>query len=354
MNKQDLRYAYLNYFRNQFVNNKPIESNILIEMAPDGKIANEVIQELLNEDLIEGIDFVEGSENSLSLVTDEVVKLTEKGKNEINKMIYAQKLADDTNKKEQNEKLIQKILIKEKERIARLSNTDKEKELKIKILKHFDYLSSQIDKYENKQIKVKELKENIRKIVSHYFDRVPQIYASNITKDLMSEGYTTYFYQKDSSGSVDIDKLLTNKAISYLKQLEKEDNEKIEQYCKEYNIKFPKINIPIEIIQVYKNLNNPALIAAMNQLPTIQKIFSDPILLDVINNINYPAMENAIKATNAYYSNISTNKNKGNKNDIETNEALETFTFEGILGKNCGEVVTPTSIDSKKNPKTWL
>lgn len=170
----------------------------------------------------------------------------------------------------------------------------------------------------------------------------------------MSEGYTTYFYQKDSSGSVDIDKLLTNKAISYLKQLEKEDNEKIEQYCKEYNIKFPKINIPIEIIQVYKNLNNPALIAAMNQLPTIQKIFSDPILLDVINNINYPAMENAIKATNAYYSNISTNKNKGNKNDIETNEALETFTFEGILGKNCGEVVTPTSIDSKKNPKTWL
>ena len=348
MNKQDLRYAYLNYFRNQYAHNELIESKTLIEMAPNGKIANEVLRELVAEELIEGIDFVDGDEKGLSLITDEVVKLTEKGKNEINKMNFAQRLAEDTKKEEQNEKLLQKFLIEEKERVAKLSNIDKEKELKIRILKHFDYLNSQIDEYENKQIEVKELKENIRNIVSHYFNKTPQIYAKKITTNLVNDGYITYLYQKDSSGSVDIDKLLTNKAKSYLVQLEKENNERLEQYCKEHNIKFPKINIPTGIIQAYKNLNNPALIAAMNQLSTIQKIFSNPALLDTINNLDYSALENATEVANTYYSNLSTNTNKENKSDIETDEAPQTFTFEGILGQNCGEVVTPTSIDPKR------
>lgn len=348
MNKQDLRYAYLNYCRNQYAHNEPIESKTLIEMAPNGKIANEVIRELVAEELIEGIDFVDGDEKGLSLVTDKVVKLTEKGKNEISKMNLAQRLAEDTKKEEQNEKLIQTLIERERERISKLSDIAKEEEIKIRILKHFDYLNSQIDKYENKQIKVKELKENLKQLVSHYFDRAPQIYAKKITTDLVNEGYITYLYQKDSSGSVDIDKLLTNKAKSYIVQLEKENNERLEQYCKEHNIKFPKINIPTGIIQAYKSLNNPTLIAAMNQLPAIQKILSNPGLLDAMNNINYPAMENAIKAANAYYSNISTNINKEDKNNSNTDKDNETYTFEGILGYNCGEVVTPTSIDSKR------
>ncbi|MBQ8634810.1 hypothetical protein IJX73_01975 [bacterium] len=348
MNKQDLRYAYLNYFRNQYAHNELIESKTLIEMAPNGKIANEVIRELVAEELIEGIDFVDGDEKGLSLVTDEVVKLTEKGKNEINKMNFAQRLAEDTKQEEKNEKLWQKFIMKEKERIARLSLEGKEEELKIRILKHFDYLNSQIDKYENKQIKVKELKENLKQLVSHYFDKAPQIYAKKITTNLVNEGYITYLYQKDSSGSVDIDKLLTNKAKSYLVQLEKENNERLEQYCKEHNIKFPKINIPIGAIKAYQNIANPALIVARNHLPTVQKIFSTPGLLDVINNINYPALENAIKAANTYYSNVSTNINKEDKNNSDTDKDYETYTFEGILGYNCGEVVTPTSIDSKR------
>lgn len=90
------------------------------------------------------------------------------------------------------------------------------------------------------------------------------------------------------------------------------------------------------------------MIVARNHLPTVQKIFSTPGLLDVINNINYPALENAIKAANTYYSDVSTNINKEGKNNSNTDKDYETYTFEGILGHNCGEVVTPTSIDPKR------
>ena len=102
MNKQDLRYAYLNYFRNQYAHNKPIESKVLIEMAQNGKIASEVLEELKKEELITGINFIKGSENSLELDLEEVVSLTEKGVSEINKMNFAQRLLEDTEKNTRN------------------------------------------------------------------------------------------------------------------------------------------------------------------------------------------------------------------------------------------------------------
>lgn len=342
----DFYRIFLDYFKKCVQEHIQISIHEMLEMAKGNEnSANSALQELINNDYVTIKHKVDVFQPGTRLENLENITLTEKGLNEINKMNFAQRLTEDTQKKEQNEKLIQKILIKEKERIAKLSNTEKIEELKIKILEHFNFLNSKIDKYKNKQIKTKELKENIKGMVAHYFDTAPQIYAKKITKNLVDDGYITYLYQKDSSGFVDIDKLLTNKAFSYLKQLGEEKNEEIEQYCKEHNIQFPKINIPTGIIKAYKNSNNPALIVAMNQLPTIQRIFSNPALLDTINNMDYSALENTARAVNAYYSNLSTNTNKENKSDIETDEAPQTFTFEGILGKNCGEVITSTKQD---------
>lgn len=102
MNKQDLRFAYLNYFKKQFENNELIDSKVLFEIATDGKIANEVLEELKNEELITGINFIRGSKDSLELDLDEVVSLTEKGVSEINKMNFAQRLIEDTEKNMRN------------------------------------------------------------------------------------------------------------------------------------------------------------------------------------------------------------------------------------------------------------
>ncbi|MBR5305074.1 MAG: hypothetical protein IKU37_09640, partial [Candidatus Gastranaerophilales bacterium] len=286
MNKQDLRYAYLNYFRNQYAHNELIESKTLIEMAPNGKIANEVIRELVAEELIEGIDFVDGDEKGLSLVTDEVVKLTEKGKNEISKMNLAQRLAEDTKKEEQNEKLVQTLIERERERISKLSDTAKEEEIKIKILEYFQFLNSEINKYENKQISDKELKEKIKKIITHYFSSNQLSYAKLITKNLFLEDYITYFIKNAKSADfVDISKLLTLKGKTFLKDLQKQEKAEIDKYYKEHNIKPIIDNLPIGTIKVYQSIANPALIAAMNQLPAIYSSINNFGLSSTINQL---------------------------------------------------------------------
>ena len=366
MNKQDLRYAYLNYFRNQYAHNEFIESKTLIEMAPNGKIANEVIRELVAEELIEGIDFVDGDEKGLSLVTDEVVKLTEKGKNEISKMNFAQRLAEDTKKEEQNEKLIQTLIERERERISKLSDTAKEEEIKIKILEYFQFLNSEINKYENKQISDKELKEKIKKIITHYFSSNQLSYAKLITKNLFLEDYITYFIKNAKSADfVDISKLLTLKGKTFLKDLQKQEKAEIDKYYKEHNIKPIIDNLPIGTIKVYQSIANPDLIAAMNQLPAIyssinnfglsstinqltqvQSTLNTPYVNNVLNNLKSPATEAAIKSAQKGLSEILNSPPSGLYAKLieKPEEKLETFTFEGILGQNCGNYI---KIDNK-------
>ena len=286
MNKQDLRFAYLNYFKKQFENNELIDSKVLFEIATDGKIANEVLEELKNEELIMGINFIRGSKDSLELDLDEIVRLTEKGINEINKLNSSQKMTEDTNNEKQSERLIQTLIDREHERISKLSDTEKEEEIKIKILEYFQFLNSEINKYENKQISDKELKEKIKKIVSHYFSGNHLSYAKLITKNLFLDEYTNYFIKNAKPAEfVDISKLLTLKGKSFLKDLQKKAKAEIDKYYKEHNIKPPKINIPTGIIQAYKSLNNPALIAAMNQLPAIYSIINNFGLSSTINQL---------------------------------------------------------------------
>ena len=365
MNKQDLRFSYLGYFAGQYAKKEDIDFDTLENMAAgDSDLERIVLKELINEGLIEGIDVFEDEHASRIAQYSGKIKLTAKGLKEILNIFPEEKkeIIEDIKSdiENQNKKIltVEDLINKEKERISKLSDKEKEEEIKIKILEYFQYLNSEINKYENKQIKVKELKENLKQLVSHYFDRAPHIYASNITKKLMSEGYITYLYQKESLGSIDIDKLLTNKAKSYLVQLEKENNERLEQYCKEHNIKFPKINIPIGAIKAYQNIANPALIAAMNQLPAIyssinnfglsstinqltqvQSTLNTPYVNNVLNNLKSPATEAAIKSAQKGLSEILNSPSSGlYAKLIEKEEKLETFTFEGILGQNCGEV----------------
>ena len=79
MDKQTLRYTYLEYFRNQIVNDQFIDVNVLLNMAQNSHIAKLVLDELVQEGFIEGIEYIESSDNSLAFISNEPIKLTEKG-----------------------------------------------------------------------------------------------------------------------------------------------------------------------------------------------------------------------------------------------------------------------------------
>lgn len=79
MDIKTLRFTYLNYFKNQLDKNEPIDTKVLMDMAQNINSAAEVIKELKNEGLIEGISIVENDPNHVLMQSNHEVKLTEKG-----------------------------------------------------------------------------------------------------------------------------------------------------------------------------------------------------------------------------------------------------------------------------------
>ncbi len=93
MDKQTLRYTYLEYFRNQIVNDQFIDVNVLLNMAQNSHIAKLVLDELVQEGFIEGIEYIESSDNSLAFISNEPIKLTEKGYKELLNQIESEQQA---------------------------------------------------------------------------------------------------------------------------------------------------------------------------------------------------------------------------------------------------------------------
>jgi len=113
MNKQDLRYSYLGYFAGQYAKREDISFEALEDIAAgDRKLEIDVLKELINEGIIEGIEVFEDEHFSKITQHKGKLNLTAKGKNEISKMIFAQKLAENSELKnaqkiEQNNKILQ-------------------------------------------------------------------------------------------------------------------------------------------------------------------------------------------------------------------------------------------------------
>lgn len=367
MNKQDLRFSYLGYFAGQYAKKEDIDFDTLENMAAgDSDLERIVLKELINEGLIEGIDVFEDEHASRIAQYSGKIKLTAKGLKEILNIFPEEKkeIIEDIKSdiENQNKKIltVEDLINKEKERISKLSDKEKEEEIKIKILEYFQFLNSEINKYENKQISDKELKEKIKKIITHYFSSNQLSYAKLITKNLFLEDYITYFIKNAKSADfVDISKLLTLKGKTFLKDLQKQEKAEIDKYYKEHNIKPIIDNLPIGTIKVYQSIANPALIAAMNQLPApysvinnfglsstinqlaqVQSTLNTPYVNNVLNNLKSPATEAAIKSARKGLSEILNSPPSGLYAKLieKPEEKLETFTFEGILGQNCGEV----------------
>lgn len=111
MDKKDIRYSYLNYFRNQIAHNQLIDVKTLIDIAGNPKIAKEVLNELVNDGLVEGVSNIQGDDNSLGIDSAESIKLTEKGIKELDSTSLLKRLIEDK-KQDKEESTLYELLIK--------------------------------------------------------------------------------------------------------------------------------------------------------------------------------------------------------------------------------------------------
>lgn len=355
MDTNTLRFTYLNYFKNQLDKNEPIDTKVLMDMAQNINNAAEVIKELKHEGLIEAISIIENDSNHVLMQSNHNVKLTEKG------IRYLE--SKDNNREEAEENIsFEQFLNDEKERINKLSIREKKDEIKNKILLEYYLINDELPIYDDNEIEEPELKQKIRNIVKNYYPSTPQIIAKQITKDICMQGYSSYVYSKNEDNKITIADLLTKKGKEkveevYGKLLNKTlgeltnrdfyilygkpclsnlTNIKKPPIFKDFQQRIGSLNSPTlkEIQKSIQNINNSSLakeyqniqkklgsIKLKTELPKVQKTLSQ-----IIN-----------------YSDSYLNQDLKKSNSNNTN--LDNYTFEGILGQNCGDVISPTSED---------
>lgn len=378
MDIKTLRFTYLNYFKNQLDKNEPIDTKVLIDMAQNINSAAEVIKELKNEGLIEGISIIENNPNHVLIQSNHKVKLTEKG------IKYLESKDNNTNKVKEN-LTYEQFMSNEVERINKLSSDDKKSEIQNKILLEYYRINNGLPMYDDNIIIESELKQTIKSIVKQYYPSTPQIVAKQLTKELCTQGYSSYIYSKNEDNKIHIEDLLTTKGKEridkvYGKSLNKTLGElsieefynlygkpailnlaniKISPIFKELNQKinslygsnFKKIqqvlnNYPLKDNQQIKELQN--YIQHINNAPLAKEYYN---IQKQIGNIQQsPELQKIQKSLSELIkeppSNLYKELTKNSKSNKESES--ETYTFEGILGQNCGEVVTPTSEDEKR------
>lgn len=357
MDKQTLRYTFLLYFAGQYAKKEDMEYDTLLEMSDNNyDLCSEVVCDMVKEGLVSGIELIETKAGYAIGQYQGKLKLTSKGLKEIMGLFPEEKkeIIDEIQKGnnfiDNKEDQLENFLKKEKNRISQLSNEDKNKEIIEKILSYFKFLNANIHNYPDGKIKSSEIKEKVKNILSIYYEKAPQIFAQKVTKEMLEDyGYITFLYKKISPDEYDIDKLLTSKGASYLEQLEKDYKEKFENYCKENNIKFLD---PIgSNAKILKTIKNSPTQKAIESVQNFHKIFSNEQLTELIKKANI-ADRAAQSITNINPITLSPNVIDEVKKDKEGNETKDnkekTYTFEGILGQNCGEIVPTTGEDEKR------
>lgn len=378
MDIKTLRFTYLNYFKNQLDKNEPIDAKVLMDMAQNINSAAEVIKELKNEGLIEGISIIENDSNHVLMQSNHEVKLTEKG------IKYLESKDNNTDKAKEN-LTYEQFMSNEVERINKLPSDDKKSEIQNKILLEYYRINNGLPMYDDNIIIESELKQTIKSIVKQYYPSTPQIVANQLTKELCTQGYSSYIYSKNEDSKIHIEDLLTTKGKEridkvYGKSLNKTLGElSIEEFYNLYG-KPPILNLAnIKISPIFKELNQKLNSLYGSDLKKIQQVLNNYPLKDnqqIKELKNYIQHINNAPLAKEYYniqkqigniqqspelqkiqkslselikeppSNLYKELTKNSKSNKESES--ETYTFEGILGQNCGEVVTPTSEDEKR------
>lgn len=342
----DFYSIFLDYFKKCVKDNSPIVLEEMIGMA-NGKeqSANSALEELRQNGLINLRQEMNVFQPGTRLENVESITLTEKGLNEIKQLIFKENPESESTAVNKSDRLLEKIIEKEKNRISKLSDEDKNKEILEKILSYFKFLNTNIQNYPDGKIKSSEIKEKVKNIVSKYYASIAAIKASQITNNMKNEGYITFIYKKNAPEKYKINNLLTSKGASYLEQLEKDYKEKFENYCKENDIKFPDPigsnaakfldiinNSPTQkVIEIIKNLDEKFSSEKFERLTKNTDIAAR--IVRRISNINpippYPNLIDEVKEDKA---DKEADEIKGRKE--------KTYTFEGILGQNCGDYIT--------------
>ena len=387
MNKQDLRYSYLGYFASQYAKKEGIDFDTLENMADgDSNLEREVLKDLINEGILEGIEVYEDEHLSKITQYKGKLKLTTKGIKEILNLFPDEKkeIIDDIKSDIENQKhkvvSLEDIINKENERISKLSKKEKVKEIKEKILLLFWDYNINIHNYNEGKILHSEIKSKIRKIVQHYYDGAISTLSKEAINELRLEDYIKYRYE-DKNSEIQINTLLTPKGIAHIKNEKAKKESELKDYIEKNNIKIPNEVFKIQNIltDIYDKTNTVQLqtAAEMMQNSGIQaamRVLENVPINHIMQSINkyYSPLYNEsflsnydklINSINDSAKAISNNLNPDKKSLTDlikepssnlykelTKESKdpELFTFEGILGQNCGEVVTPTSEDEKR------
>lgn len=392
MDKQTLRYTYLTYFAGQYAKKEELSFDTLEEMAGGNfNLEKEVLKDLINEELIEGIEISEDKLGTKIIQHNGKLKLTTKGIKEILNLFPDEKkeIIKDIKFDIENQKhkilTLEDIINKENERIAKLSKKEKIKEIKEKIFLLFWDYNININKYAEGKILHSEIKSKIRKIVQHYYDGAISTLSKEAIDELRLEGYVQYKYE-DRNSEIQISTLLTPKGIAHIKNEQEKKESELQEYIEKNNLKIPNEIIKIQSIlaEIYSKTNSTQLQAATDMMKNskvqvamkalestpvnrvmqnINKYYSPLYNESVLNN--YGKLINSINnSTKTIKNNLNSDKKslseiindppsnlyKALTNDSKSNNdpKAETYTFEGILGQNCGEVVTPTSEDEKR------
>ena len=349
----DFYSIFLDYFKKCVKDNSPIMLDAINEIAKGNEnSAISALEEFRKKGFVVFKLKLTAFQPGTRLENFESITLTEKGLNEIKQLIYKENPESESTEVNQNDRLLEKIIQKEKNRIAQLSDEDKNKEIIEKILSYFKFLNTNIHNYPDGKIKSPEIKEETKNIVSKYYASIAAIKARQITNNMKNEGYITFIYKKNAPEKYKINNLLTSKGASYIEQLEKDYKEKFENCCKENNIKFPDpIGSNAKFLETIKNSPTQK---AIESVQNFHKIFSNEQYAELIKNANI-AVRAAQSINNINPITLSPNvidevkEDKGDKEGNETKVNKEkTYTFEGILGQNCGEIVPTTGEDEKR------
>lgn len=383
MDKQTLRYTYLTYFAGQYAKKEDMDYYALVEMAGDNyELCTEVIKELVDEGLVLGIELIKTKAGYAVGQYQGKLKLTTKGIKEILNLFPEEKkeIIDDIKSDIENKKhrilTLEDIIHQENERITKLPKKEKIKEIKEKILLLFWDYNINIHNYNEGKILHSEIKSKIRKIVQHYYDGAISTLSKEAINELRLEGYIQYKYE-DKNAEIQIDALLTPKGIAHIKNEKAKKESELNEYVEKNNIKIPNEVLKIQNIlaDIYSKTNTAQLQAAADMMQnsgiqaTMKALENVPInhIMQSINKYYSPLYNESflsyydklINSINNSAKAISNNPNSDKKSLheimnnppsnlykelIKESKAPELFTFEGILGLNCGNYI---KIDDK-------
>ena len=408
----DFYRIFLDYFKKCVQEHVQININEMLEMAKGNEnSANSALQELINNDYVTIKQKMNVFQPGTRLENLENITLNEKGYKELLNQIESEQLTeiakfkaltpDSEFNSSKMEQLIEhrQQIIKEnnepqkesKDDVKKLSTEEKYHLIKKEILVFFYELSLEpclLFDDEGNLYTLYKIRGKLHDIVGKYFKSSTYHLKYILNECLFQKGLIKYRFGKEyvkNNEEIGIKNFITDKGMKYLEEkysfcpnktlgelTEKEYistygnivprisstlsklaegpaglSKQLEKHFKLFNNiqKYTGLNsTALKLVQQWEN--SPSLKAARDAAATYSHIVGNTPYLKAVAGIQNVVPSNVQKVSNEFVQNQNfDSKDLNEESDLKNNKF---YTFEGILGQNCGEVVTPTSEDSKR------